>query len=129
VGTARNPAGITAQHLSEDESERRHTDRTSATDCTAQAEATLMQLPHGVVRKASRNRVLSSALPQARVPPTNRRRCQEYDGLTASTPFECTYCEFRAQAKTGSPSRIRAHERSSTEPRSAPKKEAVHKCP
>ncbi|RNC55333.1 hypothetical protein TcCL_ESM07197 [Trypanosoma cruzi] len=88
-----------------------------------------MQLPHGVVRKASRSRVLSSALPQARVPPTNRRCCQEYDGLTASTPFECTYCEFRAQAKMGPLSRIRAHENSSTELPSAPKKEALHKCP
>ncbi|RNC45418.1 hypothetical protein TcCL_NonESM04844 [Trypanosoma cruzi] len=88
-----------------------------------------MQFPHGVVRKACRNRVLSSALPQARVPPTNRRCCQENDGLTASTPFECTYCEFGAQAKTGPLSRIRAQEHSSTEPQSAPKKETLHKRP
>ncbi|RNC55160.1 hypothetical protein TcCL_ESM07383 [Trypanosoma cruzi] len=88
-----------------------------------------MQFPHCVVRKASRNRILSSALSQASVSPTNRRRCMEYDGLTASTLLECTYCEFGAQAKAGPPSRIRAHEHSSTEPRSAPKKEALHKCP
>ncbi|RNC56455.1 hypothetical protein TcCL_ESM05965 [Trypanosoma cruzi] len=87
----------------------------------------LMQLTHGVVRKASRNRISSLAFPQARVPPTNRRRCQEYDGLTASTALECTYCEFGAQAKAGPPSRLRAHEHSSTEPRSAPKREALCK--
>ncbi|RNC35791.1 hypothetical protein TcCL_Unassigned01286 [Trypanosoma cruzi] len=51
-----------------------------------------MQFPHGVVGQATRNRTSSSALPQARVPPTNRRRCQEYDGLTASTPLGCMYC-------------------------------------
>ncbi|RNC40591.1 hypothetical protein TcCL_NonESM09918, partial [Trypanosoma cruzi] len=121
----RNPA----QRLGEDESERRHTDRTSAAECTAQAEATPMQFPHGVVRKASRNRILSLALPQARVPPTNRRRCQEYGGLTACTALECTYFELRVQAKAGPIFCIRARERSRTEPRSAPKKEALHKCP
>ncbi|RNC39333.1 hypothetical protein TcCL_NonESM11325 [Trypanosoma cruzi] len=88
-----------------------------------------MQFPHGVLRKASRNRISSLAFPQARVPPRNRRRCQEYNGLTASTPLECTYCEFRAQAKTGPLFLMRAREHSSTEPRSAPKKEALHKCP
>ncbi|RNC35485.1 hypothetical protein TcCL_Unassigned01621 [Trypanosoma cruzi] len=51
----------------------------------------LMQLTHGVVRNASRDRNLSSALPQAGVPQTNRRHCQEYDGLTACTALECMY--------------------------------------
>ncbi|RNC32220.1 hypothetical protein TcCL_Unassigned05192 [Trypanosoma cruzi] len=46
-----------------------------------------MQFPHGVVGQATRNRTSSSALPQARVPPRNKGRCQEYEGLTASTPF------------------------------------------
>ncbi|EKF28640.1 hypothetical protein MOQ_007605 [Trypanosoma cruzi marinkellei] len=87
------------------------------------------QPPHGVARKASRNLISSLAPSQARPPPTNRRRCREYDGVAASTPFECTYCDFRARAKAGPLSCIRAHEHFGTEPRSAPMKKALHKSP
>ncbi|RNF04492.1 hypothetical protein TcG_11087, partial [Trypanosoma cruzi] len=39
AGAAGNSTGTTARHLSEDEGEGRHTDRTPATECRAQAEA------------------------------------------------------------------------------------------
>ncbi|RNC51892.1 hypothetical protein TcCL_ESM10944 [Trypanosoma cruzi] len=64
-GTARNTAGTTAHQLSGDESERRHADRTSATDYAAQAAAIPMQSLLGVVRPKSRTQTSSPTLPQA----------------------------------------------------------------
>ncbi|KAF5219318.1 hypothetical protein C3747_80g120 [Trypanosoma cruzi] len=66
AGTAWNPTGTTTRHFSKDGDERRQTDRTSATDCTAQTAAIPMQSLLGVVQPKSPTHSSPPAPPHAR---------------------------------------------------------------
>ncbi|KAF8308174.1 hypothetical protein TcBrA4_0000060 [Trypanosoma cruzi] len=101
----------------------------SATDCTAQAEATFVLFPHGRRGKASRSRTLSSALPQARLLRVKKKASRDMAILLHPSRSQCTSCGFRSETKASPVSYLRAHERSKTELQPATKTTALPSMP
>nr|AAM08902.1 TC3_47I12.2 [Trypanosoma cruzi] len=102
------PAGSATRHRSEDWSETLHTDRASATDRAAQAEAVAPQFPHGVGQTRSRTQASSSMPPRS---PTLRQVGSvpgEDDAPAAPPALQRTPRGFEAPTKARLASNTRA---------------------